>query len=62
MTEVYRNPSEMKDTSRGKEDLDFYRFVIQSLPVAVVTVNSARGNVPYGVSTKNGYRSSEPYS
>jgi PAS domain S-box-containing protein len=40
MTRVYRNPSEVNDNSRGKEDLDFYRFVIQSLPVAVVTVNS----------------------
>jgi two-component system phosphate regulon sensor histidine kinase PhoR len=40
MTRVYRNPGKVKDHSQVGTDLAFYKFVIQSLPVAVVTVNS----------------------
>ena len=40
MTIVYRNPGKFKDHSEAGTDLAFYKFVIQSLPVAVVTVNS----------------------
>ncbi len=40
MTIVYRNPGKAKDHSEAGTDLAFYKFVIQSLPVAVVTVNS----------------------
>ena len=41
MIRVYRNPGKVKDHSQVGTDLAFYKFVIQSLPVAVVTVNSA---------------------
>ena len=40
MTRVYKNLGEVKDHSKVGTDLAFYKFVIQSLPVAVVTVNS----------------------
>jgi two-component system phosphate regulon sensor histidine kinase PhoR len=40
MTSVYKNPGKVKDHSQVGTDLAFYKFVIQSLPVAVVTVNS----------------------
>jgi PAS domain S-box-containing protein len=40
MTRVYRNLGKVKDRSKVRTDLAFYKFVIQSLPVAVVTVNS----------------------
>jgi PAS domain S-box-containing protein len=40
MIRVNRNPGEIKDHSKVGTDLAFYKFVIQSLPVAVVTVNS----------------------
>jgi PAS domain S-box-containing protein len=40
MTRVYKNPGKVKDHSQVGTDLAFYKFVIQSLPVAVVTVNS----------------------
>jgi PAS domain S-box-containing protein len=40
MTRVFRNPGKVKDHSQVGTDLAFYKFVIQSLPVAVVTVNS----------------------
>jgi PAS domain S-box-containing protein len=40
MTRVYRNPGKFKDHSTVGTDLAFYKFVIQSLPVAVVTVNA----------------------
>ena len=40
MTTVYRNLGKLKDHSKVGRDLAFYKFVIQSLPVAVVTVNS----------------------
>jgi len=40
MTRVYGNPGKFKDHSEAGTDLTFYKFVIQSLPVAVVTVNS----------------------
>ena len=41
MTSVYRHLGKVKDHSKVGTDLAFYKFVIQSLPVAVVTVNSA---------------------
>ena len=40
MTRVCRNLGKVKDHSKVGTDLAFYKFVIQSLPVAVVTVNS----------------------
>jgi NtrC-family two-component system sensor histidine kinase KinB len=40
MTRVCRNPGKFKDHSTVGMDLAFYKFVIQSLPVAVVTVNA----------------------
>ena len=40
MTTVYRNFGKVRDHSKVGKDLAFYKFVIQSLPVAVVTVNS----------------------
>jgi two-component system phosphate regulon sensor histidine kinase PhoR len=40
MARVCRNPPKAKDPSKVGTDLAFYKFVIQSLPVAVVTVNS----------------------
>jgi PAS domain S-box-containing protein len=40
MTRVCRNPGKFKDHSTVGTDLAFYKFVIQSLPVAVVTVNA----------------------
>ncbi len=40
MARVSRNPRKAKDPSKVGTDLAFYKFVIQSLPVAVVTVNS----------------------
>jgi hypothetical protein len=39
MTIIYRNPRKVKDHSKVGTDLAFYKFVIQSLPVTVVTVN-----------------------
>ena len=40
MTSVYKNFGKIKDRSSVGTDLAFYKFVIQSLPVAVVTVNA----------------------
>jgi len=40
MSAVYSNYSKAKDHTKAGTDLAFYKFVIQSLPVAVVTVNS----------------------
>jgi two-component system phosphate regulon sensor histidine kinase PhoR len=40
MATVYTNTGEVKDPSKVGTDLAFYKFVIQSLPVAVVTVNA----------------------
>ena len=40
MVRVFRNPGKAEDHSTEGTDLAFYKFVIQSLPVAVITVNS----------------------
>jgi PAS domain S-box-containing protein len=40
MAESYRTPAKIGDPSRVRQDLAFYKFIIQSLPVAVVTVNA----------------------
>jgi len=40
MTRSYRTPGNVGDHSKVGQDLAFSKFVIQSLPVAVVTVNS----------------------
>jgi len=40
MVRVYRNPGRAEDHSPEGTGLAFYKFVIQSLPVAVITVNS----------------------
>jgi PAS domain S-box-containing protein len=40
MAESYKIPAMIGDPSRVRQDLAFYKFVIQSLPVAVVTVNA----------------------
>jgi len=40
MAKGYGTPIKVGDPSKVRQDLAFYKFVIQSLPVAVVTVNS----------------------
>jgi len=38
--EIEKRPRQVKKIYRNSDDLNFYRFVINSLPIAVVTVNS----------------------
>ncbi len=39
-SEMEKNPQQVKETDCNSDDLNFYRFVINSIPMAVVTVNS----------------------
>ena len=38
--EIEKNPQQVKEMDSNGHDLNFYRFVINSLPIAVVTVNA----------------------
>ena len=40
MEDIEKNPLQMKKMDSNSHDLDFYKFVINSLPVAVLTVNA----------------------